>query len=456
MLSTRMSEIAGFTGGSLHGSDVAVSGVGIDSRKLAAGDLFVALPGAHSDGHDHLADARARGAAAALVARHVDVDLPQLEVADPAQALAAWAAGVRRKSDATVVGITGSNGKTTVKTMLAAILRCHGPTHVSAGNFNNELGLPLSVLAMPRDTRYAVFEMGAGKPGDIAELAAIARPDVGLVNNIGPAHLERMGDEQQVATIKRALYAALPGNGTAIINADDAFAGFMAKAAGHCRIMRFGFGDDVDVGLDNLRAGPDGSRFQLRAAGTGIDVVLPLPGRHNVANALAATAIALALEVPLETIATGLADVEAVPGRQEMHVMPGGWRLIDDSYNANPASLAAAIDVLLQLPGTAWLVLGDMAELGAAAGRAHARCGEMARERGVERLWTTGALSRQASEAFGTGARHFATIAELAEAVLAELHAGVNCLVKGSRSAATERVVALLRADSQWGDRHAA
>ncbi|EIL91197.1 UDP-N-acetylmuramoyl-tripeptide--D-alanyl-D-alanine ligase [Rhodanobacter spathiphylli] len=439
-----LATIAVWTGGRLLAGDAEITGVAIDTRKLKPGDLFVAIKGERADGHDYLAEAAARGAVAAMVTRKVDSDLPQVLVDDAGLALGDLASAVRAQRDVRVVGITGSNGKTTVKTLVASILSRHGRTHVSGGNYNNELGLPLSLLAMPADTEYAVFEMGAGKPGDIAYLAAIARPDIGLVTLIAPAHLERMGSIEGVAETKGALYQALPVDGTAIINADDAFASFFGGLAGSRQVLRFGLEHRADVGADIIEQRVDGSRFVLSTPRGDAEVALPLPGRHNIANALAAAAVALALDVPLDTIVAGLEQSSGVAGRLRRVVAAGGWTVIDDSYNANPGSMAAAIDTLLLAGGERWLVLGDMAELGADARALHAGIGAMARERGIERLLAVGPFGAATVEAFGAGATHFDDKPALIVTLQAQLHPGVTCLVKGSRSAGMEQVVAAI------------
>lgn len=441
----RLSAIALWTRGHLFGADVDVMRVTIDTRKLQAGDLFVAIKGVRVDGHDFLADAMARGAIAALVTRKIDSPLPQVVVDDTALALGDLASAVRAQGNVRVIGITGSNGKTTVKTLTASILSRHGRTHVNAGNYNNELGLPLTLLAMPQDTEYAVLEMGAGKPGDIAYLAAIARPDIGLVNTIAPAHLERMGSVEGVAETKGALYQALPVDGVAIINADDAFASFFAGLAGSRRQLRFGLDHKADIGADIVDQRVDGSHFVLSTPVGDADVHLPLAGRHNIANALAAASIALALEVPLDTIVEGLEQVPGVAGRLQFERMPGGWTLIDDSYNANPGSVGAAIDTLALAEGERWLVLGDMAELGDNAAALHAGIGERARKHGIDRLFAVGPLSAAAIKAFGARGEHFADKAALALALKQQLHGGVTCLIKGSRSAGMDQVVVALR-----------
>ncbi len=444
MLNLRLSEVALWAHGTLSGADLEVREVATDSRRIRGGELFVALQGENHDGHDHVAAAGAAGAAAALVSRPVEADLPLVQVADTLTALGDLASALRARSHACVIGITGSNGKTTVKTLTASILSRQGRTHVSAGNFNNEIGLPLTLLAMPDDTEYAVLEMGAGKPGDIAYLAAIARPDIGLVNTIAPAHLERMGSLEGVAETKGAIYEALPADGTAVINADGDFADFFSGLAGARRVLRFGLDTAADVTAEIESMDACGSNFRLATPRGKAPVRLPLPGRHNIANALAATAIACALEMPLDSIVAGLERVDPVTGRLAAQAMPGGWTLIDDSYNANPGSAAAAIDTLLLAPGEHWLVLGDMGELGPQARELHAALGQRARERGIECLYTVGPLAQAAAESFGAEARHFESQAALVTALREAVHAGVTCLVKGSRASAMDRVVAAL------------
>ena len=459
MLNATLAQIAAWTGGRLQGTDVAVRGLFTDTRKPQAGALFVALVGEHFDAHEFVAAAQQGGAQAALVARPLALDLPQVVVGDTLQALGDIARAVRSQQRARVVGITGSNGKTTVKTLLASILALHARTHVNAGNLNNEIGLPMSLLEMPPDADYAVLEMGAGKPGDIAYLAAIARPEIGLVNNIAPAHLERMGSLQGIAETKGAIYSALPPHGVAVINADDAFAAFFTRLAGAHRVLRFGIDHPADVRGD-IRALGAQSRFMLVTADEHAEILLPLAGRHNVLNALAAAALARALGVPMATIKQGLEAAAPVSGRLVRHAMPGGWTLIDDSYNANPGSTMAAIATLAAEPGEAWLVLGDMRELGPDAAKLHAQVGAYARERGIARLYAVGTLSAEAARTFGAHAQHHADQAALIAALRAEVRPGVRVLVKGSRGSAMERVVQALLATNGHsgggGERHAA
>lgn len=449
MLNLALADVARWTAGRLHGpADTSVASVSTDTRTLAPGALFVALRGERHDAHAFGAAARDAGASALLVERELDIALPQVVVADAQAALGDLARALRQRSRAKVIGITGSNGKTTVKTLVASILERHGRTHVNPGNLNNEIGLPLSLCAMPADTEYAVAEMGAGKPGDIAYLARIALPDVALVNNVASAHLERMGSLQGVAETKGAIYRALPADGIAVINADDPFADYFAILAAPRRVLRFGLLRRADVGAAiDLEAGNSG-RFRLLAPNGGIEIALPLPGRHNIMNALAASAIAIALGVPLPTIKAGLEAAPAVPGRLVRTSLAGGAVIIDDSYNANPGSFAAAVATLAAEAGERVLVMGDMAELGSDSLRLHSEIGALARRSGIERLRAVGANSRAAVDAFGPAGRHFDDQAALIESLREELRAGVVLLVKGSRSSAMDRVVAALRGDS--------
>ncbi|WP_449446523.1 UDP-N-acetylmuramoyl-tripeptide--D-alanyl-D-alanine ligase [Thermomonas brevis] len=437
--------IAQAVGGRLAGADRTVDAIATDTRALPGGQaLFVALKGGNFDGHAHVQAAVEGGCVAALVSRPVDVAIPQVVVADTERALASLAAAVQGTRATKVLAVTGSNGKTSVKTLLHAILRQLGGAYANPGNRNNEIGLPLAVLEAPDDARFAVYEMGAGKPGDIAYLTAIARPDVALVNNIAPAHLERMGSLLGVAQTKGAIYQALPDDGVAVVNADDAFARYFLERLRGRRTLRFGLEAGADVSARDIRAGIDGSRFVLVAPQGELDIHLPLPGRHNVRNALAAASMALAVGATLEQIRAGLDTVEPVAGRLATRRLASGATLIDDSYNANPGSLAAAIETLAGSGAEAWLVLGDMRELGADEAALHAEAGAQAKAAGIARLYALGALSAHAARAFGEGGRVFATHAELADALGAELHAGVAVLVKGSRSSAMDKVVAAL------------
>lgn len=450
-----LSLLAHWAGGELIGDDAVIAAMTQDTRALEPGSLYIALRGERFDGHDFAYDAAMRGASALLVEHAVKVDLPQIVVADSQIALARIATGLHEEQAGKVVAITGSNGKTSVKTLIVSILQRAGVTYFNPGNRNNEIGLPLAVIDAPDDADFSVYEMGAGKPGDIAYLTDIVRPDVALVNNIAAAHLERMGSLLGVAETKGAIYEALPASGTAVINADDAFAEYFAERVADRRILRFGLDASADVTARDLHLDDTGSRFTLVTPQGAIAIELHLPGRHNVLNALAAATLALACDVSLATIAEGLSAARPVAGRQIAHTLPSGAVLIDDSYNANPGSLAAAIDTLAAGGGESWLVLGDMRELGADAEALHADAGTRARAAGIARLYTLGPLSHAATRAFGEGAHHFEHHKTLAEALRADLHGGVRCLVKGSRGSAMDRIVTALLAEGE-GKSHVA
>ncbi|WP_313255698.1 UDP-N-acetylmuramoyl-tripeptide--D-alanyl-D-alanine ligase [Stenotrophomonas acidaminiphila] len=449
MKRTPLSLIAHWAGGELHGEDASIDAIGNDSRTLAPGSLYLALRGERFDGHDFAASAVDNGASALLVERLLPLDVPQVVVADAERALARIATAMQRDRATRVFAITGSNGKTSVKTLLLAILQhvamVEGrQVYATPGNRNNEIGMPLAVIDAPEDADFAIYEMGTGKPGDIAYLTAIAAPDVALVNNVAPAHLERMGSLLEIANTKAAVYDDLREGGVAVVNADDAFAPFFAERAGAHRVLRFGLEASADVTASAIVLAEAGSRFRLHAPQGEAEVALHLPGRHNVLNALAAASLALAAGIALPRVAEGLAQARPVAGRQVAHVLPGGAVLVDDSYNANPGSLAAAIAALAAGKEDAWLVLGDMRELGPDAEALHAQAGRRAREAGLKRLYALGPLSAAAAAAFGEGGRHFDSHAALAAALETDLHAGVRCLVKGSRGSAMDKIVTAL------------
>ncbi len=464
----RLSEIARMSGGQLHGDDAMVDAIATDTRALpaqGAAALFVALKGERFDGHDHVGMAAEAGVAAALVSRRIEAAIPQIVVADTERALAAFAAALQRARSGKVVAITGSNGKTSVKALLLSILKLIAQregkvAYANPGNRNNEIGLPLAVIEAPDDADFSIYEMGAGKPGDIAYLTAIARPDVALVNNNAPAHLERMGSLLGVADTKAAIYDALPADGVAVINADDAFAPYFAERAHGRRILRFGLEATADISTRDVRATDEGMSFTLITPAGDADIDLQLPGRHNVSNALAAAGLALGMGATLDAISAGLGTARSVAGRLVSHRLDNGALLIDDSYNANPGSLNAAIETLVGQGGESWLVLGDMRELGADGEALHAEAGRRAKGAGIARLYALGALSAAAARAFGDGAQIFDSHDALAEALAADLQrfsgsAGLRVLVKGSRGSAMDRIVTALLPHGE-GAAHAA
>ncbi|MGH8455573.1 MAG: UDP-N-acetylmuramoyl-tripeptide--D-alanyl-D-alanine ligase [Stenotrophobium sp.] len=439
----------------LHGSDAAFARVTTDTRKLMPGDLFVALKGENFDAHEFVRRAGSLGAVGALVSRRVECELPQIVVDDTLTALQAYAASWRGDFDLPVVAVTGSNGKTTTKQMLSAIFAMRGPVLVTAGNLNNHIGVPLTLLSLRREHRTAVIEMGANHPGEIALLTRLAGPDIGVVTQAGDAHLEGFGSREGVARAKGELFAGLRKSGIAVINADDAYAPLWRELAAGASILSFGFGEHADVRALHVQADTQGgsaeTHFELLAPEGRHSVSLPLPGRHNVANALAAAACAVALGMDLRDIAAGLARTESAQGRVNWKTTPQGARLLDDSYNANPSSLRAGMELLAALPGERWLVLGGMAELGADAARLHFEAGKAARELGLNRLYALGALAGETAKGFGTGARTFENHEALADAVRHDLNKNVALLVKGSRSSRMERVVAALTGEPAQG-----
>jgi UDP-N-acetylmuramoyl-tripeptide--D-alanyl-D-alanine ligase len=439
----RLSQIADWTEGRVHGADVEVTAVTTDTRKPNPGALFVALAGPRFDGHDFIRAPGDPAVAAVMVQREVAGGHPRVEVEDTLQGLTRFAAGWRACVGACVVALTGSNGKTTVKEMLASILSRAGDTLATRGNLNNHIGVPLTLLEVTRAHRYAVIEMGANHPGEIAALTALAQPRVALVNNAGPAHLEGFGDLPGVAAAKGEIYAGLGADGVAVINAEDRFADYWMDLNRGREILRFALEADAEVRGRRLADG----RLHLSTPLGEILVDLQLPGRHNAMNALAAAAAAIGAEAELETIREGLEAVRSVPGRLRRVTGRDGLEVLDDSYNANPASLVAGLAVLAESAVPRWLVLGDMAELGGAGVDMHRQAGEKAREAGVERLFAFGPQSAETAAAFGAGAEHFLDMNELMGAFLSALthSSSAPCvLVKGSRSMGMERLVAAL------------
>ena len=456
-----LSQIATWCDARLVGEDRVIHAVGVDTRTLMPGALYLALRGETHDGHDFCARARAAGAHALLVERDVDEALPRLVCADTRIALGQIAAHLAQARATRLVAITGSNGKTTTRTLTRAILAQSDPEVWSnAGNRNNEIGLPLAVIDQPENARLAVYEMGAGAPGDIAYLAAIARPEIALVTNVAPAHLERMGSLLGIADTMAAIYEALPADGIAVINADDAFAPYFRERAGARRVLDFALDASAQVTASAVQPHQDGSRFVLQSPWGAAEVTVPLPGRHQVGNALAAAAVALSAGASLDDVVVGLAAAPGVPGRLQTVTLGDGTVVLDDSYNANPGSVAAAIQTLVaqahRSGAQAWVALGDMRELGPGAAVLHAEVGQRARDAGVARLLTVGEMSRRAAHAFGPGGEHFVDQTALIERLKARSDGPVLLLVKGSRGSRMDRVVDALAGTGTEGEEHAA
>ncbi|MCA0176757.1 MAG: UDP-N-acetylmuramoyl-tripeptide--D-alanyl-D-alanine ligase [Proteobacteria bacterium] len=417
--------------------DTVVGRVHTDSRTLQPGDLFVALRGERFDGHDFLPNLTQPALAEHGLAHGI-------EVANSLAALQQLATGWRARLSPALIAVVGSNGKTTLTQMIGAILHAaHGEAALAtAGNLNNHIGVPLTVLRLTAATRAAVVELGMNHPGEIAQLAAIAQPTVTVVSNAQREHMEFMHSVDAVAEENGQAIAALAAGGVAVIPVADAHTPIWRRLAGARRIVTFGPGGDVQ---GQAQWQGDHWQLQLHTPQGAAEAALHIAGRHNVRNALAAAAAAHAAGLPLAAIAAGLAAFRPVKGRSQVVALRGGRTLVDDSYNANPDSVRAAIAVLADLPAPQWLVLGDMGEVGDQGPAFHAEVGACAREAGIGTLWCAGAATAATATAYGEGARHFATT----EALLAALAAApvfASALVKGSRFMGMERVVAALQA----------
>ena len=425
--------------------DASFRGVTTDSRAVEGRTLFVALRGEQFDGHEFVAQARDNGAVAAMVESPCESVLPCIVVDDTRAAMLHLAAAWRERFDVPVAAVTGSNGKTTVKEMLASVCRQCMPVLATAGNYNNDIGVPLTLFRLDAEHRAAVIELGANHRGEIEQLAKVVKPKVGIITQCAPAHLQGFGTVDDVAQAKGELFEQLTPGGTAIVNADDSYAPLWHKLAADREVLSFGLCNQADVSA-TWCVQKHATHMMLMTPQGVAEVYLKLPGRHNVMNALAASAAALAMGIALEDVVAGLEAVTPIEGRLRTLEVPGDLCVLDDTYNANPASLKAGLEVLSQCEGTTWLVLGDMAELGESESRFHEEAGVLAREYGVQRLFATGECSRHTVEAFGEGARHFSDQAELIDAVRASVEPAsgdsrVTLLVKGSRSMHMERVV---------------
>ncbi|WP_288841697.1 UDP-N-acetylmuramoyl-tripeptide--D-alanyl-D-alanine ligase [uncultured Deefgea sp.] len=425
--------------------EVVFSRVTTDSRDIRVGDLFVALKGEHFDAHDFVEQALAQGAVAALVEK--DGDGNRIVVADTLQALGQLARYWRAKhADIQLAAITGSNGKTSLKEMLASILAVHvgdaSKVHATKDNLNNHIGLPLTVLGLNAQHRFVVAEMGMNHFGEIDYLTHIASPNVAVVNNAGAAHLEALGSVAGVAQAKGEIFAGLVADGVAIINNDDEFAGLWRQLAGEHQCVSFGL-QDAEISAEQIELNALGSQFQLATPVGTASVQLVVPGLHNVRNALAAAATALALQVPLADIAAGLSAWQGVKGRLQAKQAANGAQILDDSYNANPDSMRAAIDVLAAMNSAAHsvLVLGDMGEVGADAAEQHALIGAYAQQKGIAALFAVGEQMAHAVGAFGEHGQHFASKAQLLASLRGALTPESMVLVKGSRFMRMEDVV---------------
>ncbi len=429
------------------GADCEISGVNTDSRALRPGELFVALRGENFDGHDFLERASAAGAAAALVSRPVAAELPLLQVEDTQVALGRLGAYNRALFQGPLVAITGSSGKTTVKNMVRAVLAQRGTTLATEGNFNNEIGVPLTLLRLEPGVEFAVVEMGAARAGDIRWLCELGQPTVALLLNAMAAHLEGFGSVEDVAAAKGEIFDGLGAGQFAIINADQPFAQQWRGRAAPATVLDFGVLAPAAVSARDVQLhGVQGVSFTVSTPQGEFQVRLGLPGAHNVGNALAATAVGLACGLDLAEIKAGLESVQPTGGRLALSTAPGGAALIDDCYNANPGSVRAAIDLLASCPGRRTLVLGAMLELGQRSEQLHREIGTYAAAAGIDQFCGVGDPLRPAVAAFGAGARWFNDCDAAFAALAGEFAVGDTVLVKGSRGARMEQLLHALQA----------
>lgn len=426
------------------------TGISIDTRTIQPGNLYIAILGTQLDGHHFIEEAKAKGASAILVSKETNSTLPQLRVNDTTLALGQLAAAWRKQFNLPIVAVTGSNGKTTVKNMIASIMvaasHCdHHQVLATHGTLNNHWGLPLTLAKLNNQHRYAAIEMGMNHFGEIEYLSQLTTPTVAIITNAANAHLEGVGDVAGVAKAKGEIFTGLSPNGIAILNRDDAFFGYWHEQIKQHAYLSFGFHPDADV-TATVTDAKQTQRLELKTPKGMQTVQLPLLGKHNAANALAATAATLAIGIDLIAIQQGLESVQPAMGRLQLHKLAPGIQVIDDSYNANPFSLQAAINTLTNFDGTKILVLGDMRELGEEALAFHAAAGVAMRQAGIDYLLTLGELSAKATEAFGQGGQHFSEQVALIQSLKQLMKYPATVLIKGSRSMKMDKIVAELLA----------
>jgi len=444
-MNSTLSFAAAAMSGTLHGVDAGFNGVSTDTRTISEGELFVALSGPNFDGGKFVKHAEQKGAAGAVVTTQTSDVIPLIEVEDTRLALGQLGAAWRQQHSITVVGVTGSNGKTTLKELIAACLSSAAPTLATEGNLNNDIGMPLMLSRIDESHRYGVIEMGANHAGEIAYLTELASPDVVVITNAAAAHLEGFGSIEGVAHAKAEILQGEPRPSVAVLNSDDEYYAYWLSLVEGIDVISFGLDEGADIRADQIETGKGQTHFTMHLLDATIELTLPLAGAHNVRNACAAAAVASALDVSADTIKTSLESVDPVSGRMAPLAGLNGATLFDDSYNANPLSVIAAAEFLASLGGESWLVLADMLELGDDAERIHDDVGNAIRDSGVNRLFTLGELSTRTSAAFGDGATAYTSLDALVSDVRAELNDSVNLLVKGSRGMRMERVVEAVR-----------
>ncbi|MCW8900636.1 MAG: UDP-N-acetylmuramoyl-tripeptide--D-alanyl-D-alanine ligase [Gammaproteobacteria bacterium] len=437
--SMSLEEIAEILSAKLIGKNIQVKGISTDTRTIKGGELFLALKGPNFDGHNFINDALSKGAVACLVQEYAEAD--HLVVTnDTHQALGLLATAWRKKFNGPVIAVTGSNGKTTVKEMIASILRQQQSVMATHGNLNNDIGVPLTLFRLNEHIDAAVIEMGANHSGEIDYLTSIALPDIAVITNIGAAHLEGFGSIENTAKAKGEIFNGLPETGIAIINSDDAFAEYFKDITTQYKVLSFGIKNKADV-MCEWKSAAEGSVLNVTTPIGHCEINLKLLGRHNVMNALASIAVSIAAEMPLEQIVNGLEALTPVNGRLQIKRGLNNSRIIDDTYNANPTSLHAALNVLHDFSGKRFLALGDMGELGSHAVELHIDAGIYAKQSGVDSLYSYGKLAEKAAKEFGANGFCYEKHEDMINALRDELTQEVTLLVKGSRSMQMENVV---------------
>ncbi|MEQ9564496.1 MAG: UDP-N-acetylmuramoyl-tripeptide--D-alanyl-D-alanine ligase [Porticoccaceae bacterium] len=429
-------------GGVLIEPDVRLQSLCTDSRTIKPGQVFLALKGGNFDGHEYLDNAVNQGASALVTEKVLPKKAPQWIVKNSLRALGYIAVENREAFTGKLVALTGSNGKTSVKEMISMIMRLNARIHATQGNLNNHIGVPLTLLGLNPEHQYGVIEMGASGLGEINYLTGMTRPDVALVNNVGDAHVGEFGSVKNIEIAKGEIFNGLSSKGTGVVNLDSVGAGrYLEKLIGR-NVLTFSLQDQLaDISARSIRLEQIQASFELVTPAGAAHVKMQVSGRHNVANALAAAACCTALNIPLKQIVEGLQRFEGVSGRLARHQLPGGAVVIDDSYNASPSSVRAAIDLLALASGQRILVLGNMAELGNESASLHAQIGRYARDRGIDHLLTVGVDAAQAAKAFGSKGQSFDSKEDLVGQLVPRLDATTSVLVKGSRSSRMEDVV---------------
>ena len=452
MISMLLSEAAKTLGSSLTGEDVVFSGCSTDSRTIEEGNLFIALKGEYFDGHQYISVAEKNGASSLIVDREVVHTKPSIRVEDTRKAMGLLAKSWREKITIPLIAITGSNGKTTVKEMVTSILSTVSNVHATSGNLNNDIGVPKTLFGLNKKHNYAVIEMGANHLGEIEWLSKISSPNIAVITQCAPAHLEGFKNVESIAKAKAEIFSGLQTSGTAIINADDIYFDFWKNSCKEINQFTFGIKTkNADVRAENIKLSMDDLliNFTLISTHGSVEICLPMLGEHNVMNALAAASCCLSLDISLQSIKDGLENIKSIKGRLEIKTGKKHVRIIDDTYNANPTSLDAAIETLCGFNGLRYIVLGDMGELGDKAEQFHRDVGGLAKRKNVDGLFTIGKLSINASNDFGTGAFHFDSYEALEKALIKSLDKDSTVLIKGSRAMKMERIVNALMRDEK-------